>query len=176
MDAAGGGASDQQRNIKTLALHFGGEKGHLVERRRDEAGEADDVDLLLLRLVENALRRNHHAEIDDLEIIAGEHDADDILANVMDVALDRGEQDLSGVLALVALGLAGLDKGQQISHRRLHHARRFHHLRQEHFACAEQVADLVHARHQRAFDHVERARRSAARLLDIRVDDNRSRH
>jgi len=33
----------------------------------------------------------------------------------------------------------------------------FDHLRQEHLALAEQVADHVHAVHQRAFDHVQRA-------------------
>ncbi len=38
----------------------------------------------------------------------------------------------------------------------LHHARRLHHLRQEHLAGAEQVADDVHAGHQRALDHVQR--------------------
>ncbi len=168
---AGGGAADQQRNVEALALHFGGDERHLVERGRDEAGEADDVDLLLLGLIEDALRRHHHAEIDDLEIVAGEHDADDVLADVVHVALHRGEQDFSGVLPLVALGLAGLDIGQQIGHRRLHHARRLHHLRQKHLSRAEQVADLVHAGHQRAFDHVERARRTGARLFDVGVDE-----
>jgi hypothetical protein len=45
------------------------------------------------------------------------------------------------------------DVGDQVGHGLLHHARRFHHLRQEHLAGAEQVADHVHAVHQRAFDH-----------------------
>jgi hypothetical protein len=44
----------------------------------------------------------------------------------------------------------------QIGDRLLHHAGRFHHLRQEHLARAEQVADHVHAGHQRAFDDVQR--------------------
>ena len=38
-------------------------------------------------------------------------------------------------------------------------------------ARAEQVADDVHAVHQRAFDHRERPRRSAPRLLDVGLDE-----
>jgi hypothetical protein len=32
---------------------------------------------------------NHHAEVDDLVVVAAEDDADDVLADVVDVALDR---------------------------------------------------------------------------------------
>ena len=59
----------------------------------------------------------------------------------------------------------------QIGDRLFHHPRRFHHLRQEHLARAEQIADDVHAVHQRTFDHVERARGACARLLDIGLDE-----
>ena len=40
-------------------------------------------------------RRHHHAEVDDLEVVALEHDADDVLADVVHVALDGGQQDLA---------------------------------------------------------------------------------
>ena len=71
---------------------------HLVERRRDEAGEADDVDALGLRGLEDLRRRHHDAEVDDLVVVAGEDDADDVLADVVHVALDRRHQDLAGAL------------------------------------------------------------------------------
>jgi hypothetical protein len=58
--------------------------------------------------------------------------------------------------------LLGLDVGQQVGHRLLHHARALHHLRQEHLALAEEVADDVHAGHQRAFDHVQRPAAAAS--------------
>ena len=45
-------------------------------------------------------RRHHDAEIDDLVIVAGEHDADDVLADVVHIALDRRHQHLAGALAL----------------------------------------------------------------------------
>ena len=44
---------------------------------------------------ENLVARHHHAEIDDLVAVAAEHDADDVLADVVDVALDRREDDLA---------------------------------------------------------------------------------
>jgi hypothetical protein len=53
-------------------------------------------------------------------------------------------------------GLFRLDVGDQVGDRLLHHAGALDHLRQEHLAGAEQVADDVHAVHQRALDHVQR--------------------
>jgi hypothetical protein len=50
----------------------------------------------------------------------------------------------------------GFDVGDQVGDGLLHHARRLDHLRQEHLAGAEEVADDVHAVHQRAFDHRQR--------------------
>ncbi len=43
-------------------------------------------------------------------------------------------------------------------------------MRQEHLARAEQVADHVHAIHQRPFDDVQRLLRSSARLFGILFD------
>ena len=60
--------------------------------------------------------------------------------------------------------LLGLDVGNEVRDRLLHHPRAFHHLRQEHLARAEKVADDVHARHQRPLDHLDRL---AAALLDV---------
>ena len=39
--------------------------------------------------------RHHHAEIDDLVAVAAEHDADDVLADVVHVALDGRQHDLA---------------------------------------------------------------------------------
>ena len=59
-------------------------------------------------------------------------------------------------------------------HGLFHHAGRFDHLRQEHLAAAEQVADDIHAVHQRAFDHLDGPRELLARFFgigdDMRVD------
>ena len=63
----------------------------------------------------------------------------------------------AGSLRGLAL-LLGLHERHQVGHGLLHHPGRLHHLGQEHLARAEQVADHVHAVHQRAFDDVQRPR------------------
>ena len=54
--------------------------------------------------LENFFARHHHAEIDDLVVVTAEHDADDVLADVVHVAFDRGH-------AAFALRLHGLARG-----------------------------------------------------------------
>ena len=51
--------------------------------------------LLSLARLQDVLERHHDAEIDDLEIVALQDHADDVLADVVDVALDRGHDDLA---------------------------------------------------------------------------------
>ena len=55
-----------------------------------------------LRLGEDVLARHHHAHVDDLEVVALEHDGDDVLADVVHVALDGGDDDLALGLGLAA--------------------------------------------------------------------------
>jgi hypothetical protein len=129
--------------------------GHFFERRGDQAGQADDVHLVLDRGFQDVVAGNHDAEVDDVVAVAAEHDADDVLADVVHVALDRRHQDLA-LAAQAGAGLFRFDVGQQMGDRLLHDAGRFDHLRQEHLAGAEEVADVVHAVHQRAFDDGER--------------------
>ena len=47
------------------------------------------------RGLQDLRRRHHDAEIDHLVIVALEHDADDVLADVVHVALDRRHHDLA---------------------------------------------------------------------------------
>ena len=88
-------AADQERQRRARAAPSRGRRDHLVERRRDQPREADDVRVLLDRRVEDLVGRNHHAEVDDLVVVAAEHDADDVLADVVHVTLDGGEHDLA---------------------------------------------------------------------------------
>ena len=86
-------------------------------------------------------QRHHHAEVDDLVVVAAEHHAHDVLADVVDVALDGGDEDAP--LAPAARRpprFSASMNGSEVGHRLLHHARALHHLGQEHPARAEQVA------------------------------------
>ena len=142
--------------------------GHLVERRGDEPRQADQVGVDLDRLLEDPGGRDHHAEVDDLVVVAAEHDPDDVLADVVDVALDRGGHDRAGSTAR-ALALR-LEVRDQDGDGLLHDPGALDDLRQEHPAGPEQVADDVHPGHQRALDDVERAGRGEPRLLGV-LDD-----
>ena len=155
-------------SVEPAPLHLGGDVDHLVQRRRDQPGQPDDVGALGDRGVEDRLGRHHHAEVDHLVVVAAEHDADDVLADVVHVALDRGEHDLA---LRAAARLLRLHERLEVGDRALHRPRALDHLRQEHLARAEQVADDLHAVHQRALDHVERALARAPGLLGVLLDE-----
>jgi hypothetical protein len=66
------------------------------------------IGVALARDGEDLLRRHHHAEVDDLEVVALEHDADDVLADVVHVALDgRNDDEALRARARSALRLLG---------------------------------------------------------------------
>ena len=163
--------------MNAAALHFLRDEHHLVERRRDEAAQPDQIRLLVERGLQDLVARHHDAEIDHLVAVAAEHDADDVLADVVHVALDRREHDLAlrrrfgdaaGGHARLALGR---HERLEVRDRSLHRPRALHHLRQEHLAGAEQIADDLHAVHQRAFDDLQRPRVLLARFFDVGLDE-----
>ena len=170
MHPGGGGAADQQRNGEAFALHLLRNVGHLLQRRSDETREADDVDLLLTRLLEDLRARDHDAHVDHVEVVAREHHGDDVLADVVHVALNGGDQDLALALVTPRRSLLGLDERHEVRDRLFHHPRGLYHLRQEHLAGAEKVADDVHPVHERALDHLDRALEFLSRLLGV-LDD-----
>ena len=98
-------AADEQREREPAPLHLLRDVDHLVEGRRDEAREADDVAVLLERGVEDRVRRDHDAQVEHLVPVAAEDDSDDVLADVVDVALHRREHDAGGRRALLLLRL-----------------------------------------------------------------------
>ena len=59
----------------------------------------------------------------------------------------------------------------EIRHRLFHRPGRFDHLGQEHLARPEQVADDLHAVHERAFDDQQRTPQLLARLFGVFLDE-----
>ena len=111
---------------------------------------------------------DHDAQVDDLEVVALEDDADDVLADVVDVPLDRGGDDPALGPGLARARLLRLQEGDQVGDRLLHDAGALDHLGEEHPARPEQVADPVHAGHQRPLDHVQGPVGLAAGFLRVR--------
>ncbi len=167
------GTPDKQRHDKILALHLLRHVDHLVERRRDEPRQPDEIDILTARRLENLLARNHDTEIDHLVVIALEDDADNVLANVVYIAFHGRDDHPTVGLALTAaapLLLLLLDEGDKMSDSLLHHPRAFHNLRQKHLSGAKQVTDDIHAVHQGTFDHLQRTLECEARLFGVLND------
>ena len=140
---------------------------YLIQRGRDQSGKPNDIGFVFHSRLEDLLTRAHDAQIDDLEVVATQHDADDVLANVVDVAFDRSHDDGAGVAgSVIHVVLAFLHgaltfffhERDQMSDGFLHHASGFDDLRQEHLAGAEQVTHGRHAVHQRTLDDVQRTR------------------
>jgi len=87
VQARGRGPTYKEWNLEPSALHLGGVGHHLVERRGDEAGHADHVRPFPLRDFEYLFHRYHDSEVDHLVIIARKNYTNDILANVVNIAL-----------------------------------------------------------------------------------------
>ncbi len=160
--------ADEQRYLEALALHLLGVVDHLVQRGRDEPGEPDDVRVPLPGGLEDLLDRHHHPEVYYLEVVALQHDAYDVLADIVNVALHSRHHHRAVRLAGLALLL--FDKRDQVRDRLLHHAGALDHLRQEHPARAEEVPDHVHPVHEWTLDHVERTLGLLSCLLRVLLD------
>ena len=170
MHARSGRATDQQRDGEALPFHLFRHMRHLFQRGRDEAGKTNYVGVVFACGIEDLLARHHHAHVHHLEVVALQYYGDDVLADVVHVAFHRRHHDLAFGAGIAGAQFLGFDVRHQMCHRLFHHARGFHHLRQEHLARAEQVADHVHAVHQRAFDHLDRELCVQARFLGV-LDD-----
>ena len=119
--------ADEQGQLEPLALHLAGYMDHLVERGRDQAAEPDHVSTLLFGAFQNFFAGHHYAEIDDVVVVACQDHADDVLADVVHVAFDRGQQNLPPRLNRLTgrgpLCLLGLHEGGQMGYGLLHHPR-----------------------------------------------------
>ena len=110
--------------------------------------------MFFLSLADNLFGRHHDPHVDDLVTVAGHHHADDILADVVDIALHCRQQYLTGTLA--TFFLIGFDIGLENTHRLLHRPGGLHHLRQEHLSLSETLTNGIHASHQGTFDDIHR--------------------
>ena len=105
-----------------------------------------------------------------LVVVASEHDADDVLADVVNVALDGREHELAPSVAHPGGFLLREHERLEIRDGALHRPRALHHLRQEHLARAEEIAHHAHSVHQRAFDDLQRLAVFRPRLFGIGLD------
>ena len=163
----GGRAANQQRNSEALTLHLFRHVDHFVQRRGNQPGKTNQIGIHFTCRSEDFLRWHHHAKIDDFVVVTLQHHTDNVFADIVHIAL-HGRDDHFAVAG--AFLFAGLNVRFEVRHRLLHHAGGFHHLRQEHFALAEQIANDVHAVHQRSFNNLDRARGLLASFFGIQLN------
>ena len=98
----------------------------------------------------------------DLVAVVGEDDVDEVLADVVDVALHRGQHD-----AALAAGVVLLHVGLEVGDGGLHGLGRLQHERQLHLAGGEQLADDLHAGEQHVVDDGERGHAVGHRPFEV---------
>ena len=150
----GGRAANQKRGFKTAPLHFFGIENHLVQGRRNQPTQADDIRLIFLGGFQNTITVHHHAEIDHLVAIATEHHPYDVLTNVVHISFHGGDHESAGA-GIFTISFLRLHERREIGHGLFHDARAFYHLRQKHLAGTEKFANHFHAVHQRPFDDLQ---------------------
>ena len=141
--AVDGGAADQHRELQSAALQFVDDQRHLLGGADQQRGEADGGGVDLDGLADDRLGRDLLAEVDDGVAVVGEDGLDQVLADVVHVAVDGGEHHR-------ALGDAFdfLEVGLEVRDGLLHHFGGLQHEGQDQFARAELVADFLHGRQQ----------------------------
>ena len=135
--------------------------------------EPDDVDPLARGRLEDFRARHHHAEVDDLVVVALQHDAHDVLADVVDVTLHRRHQHRPLVCATSPAGsLSASMYGIRCATAFFITRALFTTWGRNILPGAEQVADDVHAGHERALDHLDRALDQPPGLLRVLDDES----
>ena len=144
-------SSDEKRRLHASGSHFAAYLLHLVKRWGDQSADCYDVRSDFFRLVKDGLLVYHHSQVNDLETVAAEHDACDVLSNVMDVALYGRDDNLRLFASLVVSVHVWFEDAYGVSH----HLGRLHDLRKEHLAISEEASDCLHASHERSLDDLQ---------------------
>ena len=137
-----------------LLLECFAEFFHLLERRSYQAADANKDRLVPQGGLENRLARHHNAEVNHLETVARQHDADNVFTDVVHVAIGRGKHN-ARFLPPVSLFRSGGVLCREDGNSVLHHLSRTDNLWQEHLSFAKQDTDMFHRLHERTFDDLD---------------------
>ena len=86
--AARRGPTDQERKSNAALLHFLGHKYHLIKRGGDETTETNNVRIPINSSLEDRVAVHHDTQILNIVAVAPQHHGNDVLANVVYVALN----------------------------------------------------------------------------------------
>ena len=165
-------AAQQHRHVDILARHLFQVLAHHHGGFHQQPRHADGVGPVLPRRLDDGADRLLDAEVDHLVAVIRQDDVDQVLADIVDVAPDRGENDGAFLLAFDLV-----HEGLEVTHRRLHGLRRLQHEGKLHLAGAEKFADHLHAVEEIGVDDLQRIVRGqrfvevGLESLTVAVDD-----
>ncbi len=135
------GASQEHRHGDADGVHLFEILAHHVDGFHEQAGHADGVGFLFLRGLQNVRNGLFDAEVEDGVAVVGEDDVDEVFADVVDVSLDRREDD-----SAFARAFDFFHEGFEMRDGGLHRLGTLQHERKLHLPGAEQFADDFHSR------------------------------
>ena len=153
MQLAGCSTTYHNRNIQSCSLQFFGHIDHFLETWGNQTAQTDDIHMLLLCLPDNLFRRNHYPHVDNLIVITGHDDTNDVLADIMHISLDGSQKHFSGTFATFSFFCFNI--WLEDAYCLFHRPGGLHHLGQEHLSLAKELSDGIHTRHERTLDDVD---------------------
>ena len=153
--------------MQLLFLQHCAELFHLAQRGGNQPADPNQVGMMAAGCLDDLPVVDHHAQVNDLKIVAGEDNVDNVFPDVVHVAFGSSEDNFGA--ASVPSFLLVLFLNFRLEHRDggFHGFGGFDHLRQEHFPLAEKRAHFVHALHERSFDNCHCGRVGGKRFCQV---------
>ncbi len=148
--AVDGRAADEDGNFMSTALHFVDDERHLLGGRYQQSGQTNRGGVRFHSFGDNRLRWHLLAEVNDCVAVVGKNRLDQILADVMHVAVNRGDDDRAFGDAFHFLKII-LKMGDGL----LHGLSGLQHEGQNQLTSAEFVADFFHGREEHCVEGVD---------------------
>ncbi len=137
---------------------------HLLRALHQQTRQADSVRLMFPEGLNELLGSNLNPEVDYVISVVTQDDLDQVLADVMHVALHGGENDLA---ARAGIGL--FHERLKVVDRSFHGLGRLQHFGNDQLIRVKEASHLGHTGHQRAVDDIERGH--AFFQLEIQIGD-----
>ena len=148
-----GRTAEDHRNIDARIVE--GLEVVLHESRgfHQQTAHGDAIGLMLTLGLNDRVTALLDAEVDHLKAVVGEDDVHQVLADVVDITLHRGDQELALARALT---LAFFHVRLEVSHGGFHRLGALQHEGELHLAAAEQFTHHLHAIEQKGVDDLQR--------------------
>ncbi|MBV6467367.1 MAG: hypothetical protein PGMFKBFP_02721 [Anaerolineales bacterium] len=144
-------ATNEDGDVVSTPMEFVDDKRHLLGGGHEQRGQANCGGVRFDGFGDDRLRRDLLAEVDHVIAVVGENRLDEVLADVMHVAVDRCNHNLALADTFFLLQIIF-----QMRHGLLHHFGGLKHEGQNQFARAEFVADLFHGGEEDVVEGVDR--------------------